>query len=167
MIDKRRIKFLFAPLGVAVGISAFILLFHRIVRTSGVPQPSHRVYIPRWIILAAGVLLIAFWIPVFIAGILALGRRGAVGQADGPVVKGIYKAVRNPIYSGVSFTIIGAGLCLNDAGVLLAGGFWFLLTFVQCLREEKELKVKYGRTYLDYQQSVPRFFPRLFMLQKN
>lgn len=38
--------------------------------------------IPRPALTALGVLLLLFWLPIFVAGIYALDKRGAVGQSQ-------------------------------------------------------------------------------------
>ena len=65
------------------------------------------------------------------------------------------------MYSGISNTILGLGLVLDQPGIILAGILWFLLTAFQCMREEKELTQRFGEEYLRYKDSVPRFMPRL------
>jgi len=77
---------------------------------------------------------------------------------DEPVVIGVYKISRNPIYFFSSVTICGMGI---------AGASWLILLFI-CpyvilnhfiiLSEEKFCSEKYGNSYAQYTQSVPRYF---------
>ena len=100
-------------------------------------------------------------------GFYCLGRRGAVGQADTLVVNGMYKYVRNPMYSGVSFCLAGLGLVLDRTGVVLAGGAWFLLAYLQSLREQKELLARFGGEYARYRKTTPMFIPSLAKVVKE
>lgn len=77
---------------------------------------------------------------------------------DEPVVKGVYKISRNPMYFFSAVTI---------CGLAIAGASWLILFFI-CLyvilnhfiilSEEKFCSGKYGESYLQYAQSVPRYF---------
>ncbi|MCX6089198.1 MAG: isoprenylcysteine carboxylmethyltransferase family protein [Candidatus Atribacteria bacterium] len=99
------------------------------------------------------------WLPIFLSGIYYLGRRGAVGQSEQLIIQGIYRYVRNPMYSGLSLTILGVGLLLNSTGVALTGLLWLAMTFVQCKREEKELTERFGSAYVEYKNTTPMFLP--------
>ena len=161
-MNKRDIKFILAPMGVAIGISVFVSLSVFVTSKLQIPSPSELLpFRPRPLIVAVGIIYIAAWLPIFISGIVALNRRGAVGQSATLRTTGIYQYVRNPMYSGISNTILGLGLVLDQPGIILAGILWFLLIAFQCMREEKELTQRFGEEYLRYKDSVPRFMPRL------
>ena len=75
-----------------------------------------------------------------------------------PVVKGVYKISRNPMYFFSSVTICGMGI---------AGASWLIIFFIclyvilnhyTILSEEKFCSDKYGESYLKYTQHVPRYF---------
>jgi protein-S-isoprenylcysteine O-methyltransferase Ste14 len=160
-MNKRDIKFILAPMGVAIGISVFVSLSVFVTSKLQIPSPSELLpFRPRPLIVAVGIIYIAAWLPIFISGIVALNRRGAVGQSAMLRTTGIYQYVRNPMYSGISNTILGLGLVLDQPGFILAGILWFWLTVFQCLREERELTQRFGEEYIRYRNSVPRFMPR-------
>jgi len=166
-MQKRQLKYIFAPLGVAVGITVFITLSTRISAALGVGRLSNAFpMFPRPVFTVLGVALLLFWLPIFIAGIYALDRRGAVGQSETLRTNGIYRYVRNPMYSGISFSIIGLGLILDSGGVALAGALWLLLAAWQSKREEKELAVRFGLQYSAYRDATPILFPRPLPLLK-
>lgn len=166
--NSRELKFLLAPFGVAVGIAVFIFMSDLIVETLGIADLKMALpFIPRNILKVAGIALILIWPPVFISGFYFLGRRGAVGQSDTLRKNGIYRYVRNPMYSGMSFSIVGMGLILNKTGVVLAGIIWFFLAFVQCKREEKELKARFKDDYVNYKSRTPMFVPNIKLMMKD
>lgn len=160
-LTRRNLKFLLAPLGVAIGVTVWITLCSLFAASVGIPRPSELVEpVPVAVVYALGVVLIAVWLPVFIASVVSLGRRGAVGQAPDLVAGGIYRYVRNPMYSGLSFTLAGTGLVLDRTGVALAGIVWLGLASVQCFREQAELEARFGEQYVRYRRSTPMFVPR-------
>jgi protein-S-isoprenylcysteine O-methyltransferase Ste14 len=77
------------------------------------------------------------------------------------VVVGFYRYVRNPMYVGIIFILIGYFLWF---------GFWSLLIYTASVfivihafvvfHEEPTLKRKFGAIYEDYLRRVPRWIPR-------
>jgi len=167
-VQKQQLKYLFAPLGVAVGITVFITLSTRISASLGIGPLSNALpMIPHPAFIVLGALLLLFWLPIFIAGIYALDRRGAVGQSATLRTRGIYRHVRNPMYSGISFSIMGLGLALDSSGVALAGVLWLILASWQSKREEKELAGRFSSQYSAYRDTTPMLFPRPLPLLKE
>ena len=75
-----------------------------------------------------------------------------------PVVKGVYKISRNPMYFFSSLTVFGMGI---------AGASWFMIVLIILyiifnhfiiLSEEKFCFEKYGETYHRYTKNVSRYF---------
>lgn len=167
-MSKKNMKLVLAPFGVAIGITLFITISVLLTRKLGVARLDKVLsFVPYWIIVLVGVVQLILWLPLFISGIYFLGRRGAVGQSESLKADGIYKYVRNPMYSGVSFTIFGIGLLLNQTGVALAGLLWLLLAYIQCKREEKELTEKFGNEYVDYKNKTSMLMPNLGMFIRD
>ena len=159
-MNLRNQKFLLAPVGVATGLTLLIVVFEHITTKLGLSKlTSSLTTIPHWMIFPIGVVLIAVWGPIFIAGFYSLSLRNAMGQSGPLIVTGIYKYVRNPMYSGLSLTVIGLGFLLNRAGLLLAGFIWFLIVLIQCFWEQKQLHRKFGERYLQYKRKTPMFIP--------
>jgi len=77
---------------------------------------------------------------------------------DEPVVKGIYKVSRNPMYFFSSVTICGMGIAAVSWLILFFMGLYVILLHFIILSEEKFCSEKYGESYLRYTQSVPRYF---------
>ena len=111
---------------------------------------------PLWLI-GGMILLWSFWNFLNEGG----GTPAPVDPPKELVATGFYRYVRNPMYVAV-FTII--------VGHFLWFGYWYLLiyaiivfiafnTFVTYY-EEPTLKRKFGATYEEYLQRVPRWIPR-------
>lgn len=111
---------------------------------------------PHW--LVGGVILLwSFW------NFLIQGR-GTPAPIDPPkelVAVGFYRYVRNPMYVGVLAIIIGHFLWFGYWNLLVYAVIVFLAfnTFVTYY-EEPTLKRKFGKSYEDYLQQVPRWIPR-------
>ncbi len=77
------------------------------------------------------------------------------------VQHGVYKRVRNPIYSGIILTAFGcvfltfSALVLTYAAVLLVYYLFIIRT------EERELTGRLGEDYINYKKDVPSLIPKL------
>jgi len=78
------------------------------------------------------------------------------------VVNGLYQYVRNPMYVGVLWVLLGQGLLLGD-GRLLAYGLLLWLGFHVFIvgYEEPTLRRSFGTEYEAFRRNVPRWIPRL------
>lgn len=75
---------------------------------------------------------------------------------------GPYGFVRNPIYIGNTFILLGA--CIMSELLWLTPFLliWCALVYSLVVRhEERHLTSKYGEAYLDYVNNVPRWLPRV------
>jgi protein-S-isoprenylcysteine O-methyltransferase Ste14 len=162
-MNRKNLKFILAPFGVAAGITIFIFLGIVIAGKMNIPQLSKLIYfVPRLALISIGLLMMLLFLPLFISGIYFLNRRGAVGQSDTLRTNGIYRYVRNPMYTGISITIAGIGFILLNTGVVIGGILWLCITFIQCKREESELAVRFGKEYEEYRKNTPMLFPDFF-----
>ncbi|MBI4723171.1 MAG: isoprenylcysteine carboxylmethyltransferase family protein [Candidatus Stahlbacteria bacterium] len=167
-MNKKEFKFIFAPIGVGIGISLFICMGLFISNKLGILKLTQMLwFIPKFVLFILGIIMIAVFLPIFIFGTICLNRRGAVGQSNSLRTNGIYKYIRNPMYVGISFIIMGVGILLNSLGLLLGGVLWLLITIIQCEREEKELLLRFGNEYQTYKKKTPMFFPDIPLILKN
>lgn len=97
--------------------------------------------------------------------------RGTPAPWDPPkelVVRGLYRFVRNPIYVGAFLLILGEAFLL-EAGILLL--FLIFVIFATHIRvvffEERSLKRRFGKSYEQYCEAVPRWIPRLRPFQAD
>lgn len=154
-----------APAMVAVGITVFIVSSLTVTKSlvaGNLFELLH--FMPTWLIRFVGAMNVLTYLPIFIFGIYTLGTDGAIGKADKLRTWSIYKYLRNPMYAGVSFTILGIGLLIGISGVAAAGLLWLVVCYFVSLLEEKSLTKKFGKIYLEYKNSTPRFVPEFQFL---
>ena len=83
------------------------------------------------------------------------------GFKSGKVVKdGPYSMMRNPLYFFSFLGFVGAGLAFGSILLALLLIATFMIThWPTILAEEEKLKGIFGEEYMQYFNSVPRFFP--------
>lgn len=113
-----------------------------------------------------GLLLIAAGMALATACIAAFARHGGGTPApmDAPrelVVRGPYRYVRNPMYIGATFALLGQ-LVIAPAWDLLAYiVLWFAAVAVVVVSyEEPTLHARFGDSYWRYKTHVRRWLPR-------
>jgi protein-S-isoprenylcysteine O-methyltransferase Ste14 len=108
--------------------------------------------------VGAGVLLVC------IVDFARKGRR-TLAPVDPPrnlVASGLYRRVRNPMYSGAVALLVGQAMLFESKSVLLYAGFFWLATHLFVLAyEEPHLERTFGAEYEEYRAAVPRWLPRL------
>jgi protein-S-isoprenylcysteine O-methyltransferase Ste14 len=121
---------------------------------------------PAWRLIAAILLIAAGLAPLFesIVRFIIVGRGTLVPTTPTVhlVVSGLYRYVRNPMYVGVTLSLIGEALLFRSDGLLifLAAGCLAMHLFV-CLYEEPALTRQFPADYPAYRNCVPRWLPRL------
>lgn len=119
-------------------------------------------------------MVFAAWIPVkfgtpwFFAGALLflLGMTGyAVAMVNygsaplgEPIVKGMYRVSRHPLYVTSFVAWLGAGLAMASWVILAANIVLFTLMHYTNQIEERECLKQYGDAYRAYMERVPRYF---------
>jgi protein-S-isoprenylcysteine O-methyltransferase Ste14 len=78
------------------------------------------------------------------------------------VVSGLYRYVRNPMYTGVLFALIGETVLFTSLGLLIEIAIvWIGVHLFVCFYEEPTLTKRYGDEYLRFKRNVPRWVPRI------
>ena len=120
----------------------------------------------RQVLVPAGIALMGTGI-----GLIVLSRRELrhYGQPTDPghptskIVKtGVYSLSRNPIYLGTVILLFGIALTTKLSWILAT----LLVSVIIChyvliLPEEKYLAAKFGKEYIDYTETVRRWFGRI------
>jgi protein-S-isoprenylcysteine O-methyltransferase Ste14 len=112
-------------------------------------------------IVAIGGALLALWCILS----FALVGRGTPAPFDPPrrlVVQGPYALVRNPMYIGAGFALLGASLFYESLALLGYAAVFFAVShlFVM-LYEEPTLRDTFGADYESYCRQVRRWWPRI------
>ena len=76
---------------------------------------------------------------------------------DKPVTKGIYSYSRHPGYLSQFLAFIGIGIATASWIILLVAIIFFILGNIIANSEERYCKEKYGDTYKEYLNKVPRW----------
>ena len=111
--------------------------------------------------LGGGVVLAGLALHIWSSATLACGERHGVG-ASTPVQDGPFRYVRNPIYLAGITLLLGVGLLYApwravDSGLPLLLLIYFHVAVVRV--EEPELRRRFGSTYVEYCERVPRWLP--------
>jgi protein-S-isoprenylcysteine O-methyltransferase Ste14 len=119
---------------------------------------------PAWsIVIGLTLILFEFWI--FWRAIHDLGAARLAGDTElsgsGEVVsRGIYARIRHPRYLGSFLAILGACFLAATRLMWIVAIVWTILTLTAIALEEREMRARFGETYLHYCRRVPRFIPR-------
>ena len=71
---------------------------------------------------------------------------------------GVYAHIRNPMYVGLGFLVVGIGIGLaSDWTLVMLFAGAFVMHFGVVKREERYLAAKFGEPYRHYMASVPRY----------
>jgi protein-S-isoprenylcysteine O-methyltransferase Ste14 len=139
-------------LGAAVGLAYF-------KKPDGGSLLAVRTDAPGWV--AGGIVLAGLALHVWSTATLARGeRQGAAART--PVTDGPFRYVRNPIYIAGLALLLGVGLLYPpwramDIGLPLLLLLYFHMAVVRV--EEPELRRRFGSTYEEYRERVPRWLP--------
>jgi protein-S-isoprenylcysteine O-methyltransferase Ste14 len=157
-----------APTMVAVGITTIILISLKTASkfaANNLFELLH--FMPKNLIMFVGAMNVLTYLPFFLIGFLTLGTDGAIGKADKLRTWSAYRYLRNPMYAGLSFTVMGIGLIFGNTAIAAAGLIWLVICFIVASFEEKSLIKKYGQDYINYKKSTPRFIPEFEILIKD
>lgn len=81
----------------------------------------------------------------------------ATTPLDKPVIKGVFRISRNPMYFGFGLICIGIGLACASWIFLLIAMVTIILWPILITPEERFCLEKYGDTYREYMKRVPRY----------
>ena|ERR1035438_8845139 len=112
-------------------------------------------------------------VPVIVAGValytwcvwnFAAVGRGTPGPWDAPsrvVAAGPYRWVRNPIYLAALLIVLAEAWLLESLRLLVYAGVMAVFFHLFVIGyEERTLRRRFGRGYLEYQRTVRRWIPR-------
>lgn len=112
------------------------------------------------LMIAAGIAIVLDSFARF--ALQGLGTPAPVLPTRHLVVSGLYQYVRNPIYVGVLWVVLGQGMLLGDGRLLVYGVLLWLGFHVFIVGyEEPTLRISFGSEYEAFRRNVPRWIPRL------
>jgi len=151
---------LILPVNVVIVIPCLILYFTddaRVGRPGGCVAISS---ITGVLLLLPGLILIVSTIRLFVR--IGKGTLAPWDPTSKLVIEGAYAHVRNPMIGGVLLVLLGEGMIFGSVEIL-AFFFVFLVGNAVYFKfsEEPGLVKRFGDEYIEYQQNVPRWIPRL------
>ncbi|MCK5053518.1 MAG: isoprenylcysteine carboxylmethyltransferase family protein [Anaerolineales bacterium] len=113
-----------------------------------------------WLRFLVGSTLIIGGVGLVIWGLKTLSYQTSLGLSGEFVEAGPYRLSRNPQYVGFILLIIGYAILTDSWMAWICGLIGAGLFGLTPLLEEPWLEEKYGESYKDYKQTVPRFLGR-------
>jgi protein-S-isoprenylcysteine O-methyltransferase Ste14 len=77
---------------------------------------------------------------------------------NAPVIKGVYKISRNPIYFFSALTLLGIGTAGGSGLMIIFVILYAILNHLTILAEEKFCSARFGESYYKYTKTVARYF---------
>jgi len=116
-------------------------------------------YIGFVIYLSAGILVIV--------GRVQLGKFGSgelITEKDHKLyTEGVYKYIRNPMYSGALIAVIGFGLVFRSIITLLFVSIFYFIVFKMRIDEEERLLFEaFGEEFTDYKKKSKKLIPFIY-----
>ena len=112
------------------------------------------------VFLICGICLF-FW-TVYLFKVYGKGTLAPWTPTERLIIRGPYKYCRNPMISGVLFILLGETLLLNSLNILIIAICFFIInTIYFILKEEPDLRKRFGKEYEIYKKNVPRWIPNL------
>jgi protein-S-isoprenylcysteine O-methyltransferase Ste14 len=108
--------------------------------------------------LAGAVLLV--WASVLLGPFLM--HEAAIREDHALVVRGPYRLIRHPVYTGYLALLLGSGVASLNVFVLLLWPVSLLGILIQGASEEQLLGERFGRDYERYAGRIGRLVPRLW-----
>lgn len=112
-----------------------------------------------------GFLFVLIGIGIAVSGRIALGTNWThaaeyqIKKEHSLVTTGIYRFIRNPIYTGLLFAVTGAVLVAQLSFPLLFVVAIFFWAYRASKREEKILEPHFGKAYTDYKKHTKMLIP--------
>lgn len=156
-VSSHVIAVLAAPFNVTVTIPLAILAFSKGMRFGWGMGASLVVGTALFLV---GLYLLAKTIKLFAQ--IGKGTLAPWNPTQKLVVAGPYRYVRNPMYSGVLFVLLGEAVVLGSIYLLVwLLLFWTVIHVFILFYEEPGLVKRFGEEYVTYRENVPRWIPRL------
>lgn len=141
---------------------SLIYLPSRVLAWSGIVRPSAIGWpqVTGMILGSAGAVLALWCVSTFIW--VGIGTPAPFDPPRRLVIRGPYRFVRNPMYTGAGLALAGAALFFKSAPLLAyVGGFLLVAHFFVMIYEETTLRRTFGPDYEAYCDRVRRWAPRV------
>jgi protein-S-isoprenylcysteine O-methyltransferase Ste14 len=97
---------------------------------------------------------------LMVKGMMDAGAETAVPDKAHTLYGGIYKRMRHPQATGEMTIWWAIAFWLNSPFLVLFSFVWIPIFYLMCLAEERDLVIRYGQPYLDYQKQTGFLLPK-------
>ncbi|HUQ84376.1 MAG TPA: isoprenylcysteine carboxylmethyltransferase family protein [Gemmatimonadaceae bacterium] len=160
MLIRHLLSILLLPTMVAIVLPRWMLI--RLAATDTRWPPVYASALPRTLgvlLMLAGVALVAWCVTLFAK--IGKGTLAPWDPTKRLVAVGPYRYTRNPMITGVLTTLVGETLLTGSRHLALWALTFFVFNHLYFLLiEEPGLVERFGDSYGEYRQAVPRWFPR-------
>lgn len=117
-------------------------------------------WIPNIVVYVISGLLLICGIPFLVASVITLLKEFS---KDKLMTEGIYKIVRNPIYSSFICFIVPAFVILTKSLLIMSTPIFMYLVFkILIKKEENDLEQTFSQDYLKYKAKTNQIFPKFW-----
>ena len=166
---SRHLRAIFSlPFVVLVVVPSLILLMTTSIDTRWtLSAPFYGfIFFAGMVLILAGVLLLTITVTLFTT--VGEGTLAPWDPTQKLVVQGPYQHMRNPMIMGVVTALLGESMLTGSWVILLWAVFFLMLNHVYLIfSEEPGLEKRFGESYQQYKQHVPRWIPRLTPWQSD
>ncbi len=150
----------FSPAVTLVALSFAVAVAVPVLEVSGILERS----VAPNLQIAAGIAAMALGFGLTLVAQIQMGPSWRVGVQPGErtelVTHGLFRYIRNPIFSGVIVSAVGAALLVPKPAMMIAAVGSLVGIELQVRRvEEPHLEALHGAAYTDYARRVGRFLP--------
>jgi protein-S-isoprenylcysteine O-methyltransferase Ste14 len=125
------------------------------------PIPISRFFIwDYWISIILSITILIPCLYVMLKGVKDAGREAIFPDKKHTLYGGIYEKIRHPQALGEVFIWWAISLLLNSPFLFLYSMLWFPIFYWFCKAEEKDLEIRYGKSYIQYKNRTGMFFPK-------
>jgi protein-S-isoprenylcysteine O-methyltransferase Ste14 len=115
---------------------------------------------PRWVSILIAILISIPSGYLWFRGMKDAGEETMFVKQEHTLYGGIYEKIRHPQAVGeLPFWFVIAFL-FHSPFLVLYSFIWVPIFWIMCMAEEKDLVIRYGKAYEEYQKRVGAFFPK-------
>ena len=107
-----------------------------------------------------GIIILMPSVYLMVIGMKDAGRETLEPKKEHTLYTGIYETVRHPQAIGEAIMWFPIALFLNSPLLVLYSFVWIPIFYIMCVSEERDLVIRYGAPYLEYQERVGFLIPK-------
>jgi methanethiol S-methyltransferase len=115
---------------------------------------------PWWVSAVAAVVVSLPLTVVFLLGVKDAGSEALLPDRANPMYGGIYQKIRHPQAVGELPSFVIIALLFHSPFVVLLSLLWLPAGYIFCVAEERDLVLRFGDAYRDYQSRTGMLWPK-------